>query len=687
VAARIPRPPPPAGVLPPPALGAFAAPPPAGPAVANPPPQPSGPVPAAPFAALEPTLTEEPAGHPEPLEAPFATDDGEIPDWSPSRPSLDPPELSDPLALARAGSTHPASRTQALNSLFNLDAPTAALRAPVSADADTATATTRDESSTASGQDAKRSTMEFLYELDAPARSISREIDLEAEPELAAALAIAGARAPATSAASDSPADAGATPPPERLLPIELGVLLPTPDRPSTAEELHDQRRKRAILRIQTCRDSFRLLGFAGLPDAEHRGAARLFMELDEAIGRREGQPSAIKDPDTALAEPTKELLDTVERMIGPIEERLLVLDQMVSREAFQECVANSKVTKKLIVRYGRLLASRRFQSDERRNRFEWIATLLLTVTSPSGLRQPLPPEGARPVLQRLIGGLPYKAKEQELLEALDYLRESIARVRQLVSAEEFFESGFYVDAHGYKVTMRDQLLVPEFLYFSVVLNATVHNRLEAWISDLERLHNSNQLRQEGSAREQIMRGLRAQEEAVESALGVKRRPPVATARPEPATSDADESAPAKPKPKKKEKKAQARVEIAWDRNMITAVVSLVVILGVTGFLLNHTGVVGKPVVHAMTTGELQQVSPLLARGWIRGSGDERRLSASIFGHGWELLEARRRREEADRIASVLAAQGIKSAEITQGSTVVIRITDGYAAEVLGGKL
>jgi hypothetical protein len=472
-------------------------------------------------------------------------------------------------------------------------------------------------------------------------------------------------------------------------LPIELGVLLPMPDRPSTAEEQHEQRRKRAILRIQTCRDSFRLLGFAGLPDAERKAAARLFMELDEAIGGREGQTSAIKDPDTALADTTKELLDTVERVIAPIEERLLVLDQMVSREAFQECVANRKVTKKIIVRYGRLLASRRFQPDERRNRFEWIATLLLTVTSPSGLRQTLPPEGARPVLQRLIGGLPYKAKEQELLEALDYLRESIARVRQLGSAEEFFESGFYVDAHGYKVTMRDQLLVPEFLYFSVVLNATVHNRLEAWISDLERLHSSNQLRQEGSAREQIMRGLRAQEEAVESALGVKRRPPAMAARPELAKSDAGENASEKPRPKKKEKKkkARARIEIVWDRNMITAVVSLVVILGVTGFLLNHTGVVGKPAVHAMTTGELKQVSSLLARGWIRGSGDERRLNGSIFANGWERLEARRRREEADRIASVLGAQGIKNAEITQGSTVIIRISDGYVAEVLGGKL
>ena len=532
--------------------------------------------------------------------------------------------------------------------------------------------------------------MEFLYELDAPARTTSREIEIDADPELATALARAGARTLSTDVASASTV-AEADAPAEPILPIELGVLLPAPDRPATAEEQHEHRRRRAIIRIQTCRDSFRLLGFVGLPEAERKSAARLFMELDDALGGQEGQPSAIKDPDSALADASKELLDTVDRLLGLIEDRLLALDQMVTRDAFQECIASRKPTKKIIVRYGRLLASRRFQADERRNRFEWIATLLLTVTDPAGLRHVVPTESARLVLQRLIGGLPYKTHEQELLEALEYLRESIARVRQFVSAEEFFESGFYVDAHGYKVTMRDQLLVPEFLYFSVVLNATIHNQVESWISDLERLHSSNQLRQEGSPREQIVRGLRAQEEAVENALGVKRRAPVTAPRPEPAKADLDESAPTKPKPKpkkrEKKEKGQARLEIIWDRNMITAVVSLVVILGVTGYLLTHTGAIGKPVVHAMTGGELSAVSTILARGWIMGNGDDRRLNGSIFANRWEPLDGRRRREEAERIAGVLAAQGIKTAEIKQGSTVVIRITDGYAAEVLGGKL
>jgi hypothetical protein len=534
--------------------------------------------------------------------------------------------------------------------------------------------------------------MEFLYELDAPARTTSREIELDAEPELAAALALVGARTLSTDVASASTV-AEADAPAEAILPIELGVLLPAPDRPATAEEQHEHRRRRAIIRIQTCRDSFRLLGFIGLPEAERKSAARLFMELDHALGGQEGQPSATKDPDSALADASKELLDTVDRLLGPIEDRLLALDQMVTRDAFQECIASRKPTKKIIVRYGRLLASRRFQADERRNRFEWIATLLLTVTDPAGLRHVVPTESARLVLQRLIGGLPYKTHEQELLEALEYLRESIARVRQFVSPEEFFESGFYVDAHGYKVTMRDQLLVPEFLYFSVVLNATIHNQLESWTSDLERLHSSHQLRPEGSPRERIMHELRTQEEAVENALGVKRRAPVIAARQNAAEAESDQSAPAKPKPKKREKKEKKKkkgdpwIEIVWDRNMITAVVSLVVILGVTGYLLTHTGAIGKPAVHAMSGGELGQVSAILARGWILGSGEDRRLNGSIFANRWEPLDGRRRREEAEQIAAALAAQGIKSAEIKQGSTVVIRITDGYVAEVLGGKL
>jgi hypothetical protein len=294
------------------------------------------------------------------------------------------------------------------------------------------------------------------------------------------------------------------------------------------------------------------------------------------------------------------------------------------------------------------------------------------------------------PVLHRLIGGLPHKVKEQEVLEALADLRESIGRVQHFASAAEFFESGYYVDVHGYKVTMRDQLLVPEFLYLSVVLNATVHNRLEFWIRDLEGLHSEQQIRQAGSPREQITRELRAQEEEVENALGVRRRSSQHSARSDVDRAEVQASAPPRAKPKKHEKREKPgspRFEIVWDRSMFLAIGSVIVILGVAGYLLTYTGVVGRPTIRPMTAQQMQEMSPLIARAWLVGDGDSRFLRASLFVNRWDTADGRRRREEADRILAVLAAKGVKHAEIKRNSAIAIRIADGFVVDVAGGKI
>jgi hypothetical protein len=554
-----------------------------------------------------------------------------------------------------------------------------------------------------------------------PARPVSQKIDLADDPELRAALAEVEATHVADEAAvasepelADAPHEDGAVepepapaeaeyaePPPQAAAPapvlaIELpdfSSLLPEPERPRTAEEQHQLRISRTVLRLQTARDAFRVIGQMAATEAERKAVARMLMDIDPALARKEGEESAVKNPEAALAGAAKEQLDLVERMLAPIEDRLLALDEQVPRETFENHIASSKYTKKVIARYGRLLASRKFQADERRNRFEWVATHLLSVRDDQGLRHALPPERARPVLQQLVGGLPSKVKEHERAEATQYLREAYARLQQLVTAEEFFESGFYVDVHGYKVTMRDLLHVPEFVYLSALLNVALDNRLEAWISDLERLHSTNQVRQDASAREQIMRALRTEEEAVESALGVKRKTGKAAVRPETANinvrSEAEE--PQKPAAKKKaeptRKRFSSSFEVVWDRNMILAVVSLVVILGVGGFLAVSTGAVGREKIQALEDAQLHEISPLLARGWIKGDGDDRRLAASLQRRAWDALEPRRRTEAAEGIAKTLAERGIKHADLKIGDATVISIVDAYVARVEGGKI
>lgn len=568
--------------------------------------------------------------------------------------------------------------------------------------------------SDARAKDPKRSTMDFLFELDAPNRTPSREIDLAAHPQIAAALAAHGSPTtsveappaapavepePETEPAAETRAEADplaeAEPVAETLLLPDLGAALPDsdqlerrvslapPDKPKTAEQQQQQRLRRALLRVVVCRDAFRLLGFLGIADEDRKGVARMLMELDSAFGRREGQPSLIKEPELALKGASQEQLDTIDRLIGPIEDKLLAHDEAVPPETFNAQLDNRKHSRKIIARYGRLLVSRRIAAGQRRDRFEAIATHLLTLTTDSGEHQALAPDRAKPVLEHLIGGLPRKINEEELNESLTSLREMIGRLANLTTLEQFFEN-FFLDMHGYKVMMREQLLSPEFLYLSVYLNAKVHNRVEAWIADLERLHNTNQLTSEGRPREQIARRLLELEDAVDNMFGVKRRPPPQAARAEPA-----KPAPAAKRAKTKERESSRfKLDIVVDRQLFVLAGAFAVILGVGIYLAVATGAVGATVVEALSEEQLTQFSPILVRGWLKGSGADGWLDASVQAPAWKQLEPRKRADEAEHIARELAARGMKRAHVMslQGARV-IEIENGVVAYVEGGKL
>src|SRR5262249_11205989 len=142
-------------------------------------------------------------------------------------------------------------------------------------------------------------------------------------------------------------------------------------DKPKTPEAQHEQRIQRTAQRVVACRDTFRMLGLLAIPEEDRKALARMLMEIDTGIGRAENAPSVVKEPDAALQNATREQLDVVERLLGPIEDKLLYLDEGVAQDAFRARVESSKQPKKVMARYARLLASRRFQAGARRDRFE----------------------------------------------------------------------------------------------------------------------------------------------------------------------------------------------------------------------------------------------------------------------------------------------------------------------------
>lgn len=460
----------------------------------------------------------------------------------------------------------------------------------------------------------------------------------------------------------------------------ELAVGFPAQDKAASADDQHRQRAKRAITRVLACRDCFRWLGGLGVPDEERKGVARMLVELDVAAGRQGVQPMIAKEPEAALREASAEQLDALERALSPIEDRLLALDDLVPPATFRHQLENRKQSKKIVARYGRVLASRKFPAGQRRDRFELIATHLLSARAGAG-RRALPPERARSVLEFLLGGMPRKQKEGELSEALAYLRQMLERLLGLSAPDEFFEGGWFLDTHGYKVSMRDQLLSPEFVYLSVLIDVAIHNRLEGWIGERERLHDAKQFTAGGSPREQMMRRLQEQEEAVDDIFGVKRRP-----SPQTRSSEPPKAAPvlrsSKPPPAKRKQNG-----VTIDRSLTLMVGSLLVILISGGVLAFEFGLVGVEEHQALDAKDLAELSPMLARGWIRGSEGHRRLDGMIQRVRWMELDPRSRTEQANQLAKTLSGRGVKDAHLVDVTGPVMEIRGGLVEYVKGGKL
>ncbi|MDD9939152.1 MAG: hypothetical protein OXT09_36530 [Myxococcales bacterium] len=528
--------------------------------------------------------------------------------------------------------------------------------------------------------------MEFLNEIDEPNRKASAEIDLGAMPDVAATLAQAEPAAQPTVDQGAGGADLLNVDQPAPESPTRPEPAATPSRRPSLSpKDALSQRRRRTIVRVQTVRDAFRLLGYLGISDDDRKDIARLLMGLEEAINpdRERGGPSAIKEPDRILVKAPAEMLDHVETELSPIEDRLLALDDLIPREVFRQRVQGGKHSAKLLARYGRLLASRRFPAGYRRDRFEWLATHLLTRTDEAGLKHLVARDRARAVLQHLVGGLPHKVNDAELADALNYLRDALKKLQQFTAPEGFFESGYYLDVHGYKVSMRDQLLNADFLYLSAAINAKLHNLLETWIAEREEMHQANRLTREGSPREQIMGLLREQEETVDNIFGVKRQ------RPDRATGtkrEKGEDGKTK-KRKKKKKKAKKSLNIALDRTFAKVTILAAVILGVAGFLLVETEAVGGPSLETVPTATLKKHSDIVLRAKIQNPGESGHVFLTLHNGKWKALGPRERSQAADDLLKIVKELGLKSgaAGVRESKPQVI-ISDGVVTNVVGGK-
>ncbi len=469
-----------------------------------------------------------------------------------------------------------------------------------------------------------------------------------------------------------------------------------TLDLPKLGDSI-EERRARLASRMKAARTTFKALGYLDISDDERKEVFGSFAEYDAKLknpaSRSQGDTPEKKDSDAPEKKDSDALhrslskgaVDELERVAARVEDRLLALDEYVSPDIFRARIRKDKHPAKLLLRYARVLGSRRFNVGYRRDRFEFLVTELLSIQAPDGTWTLMPRDDARRVLHYILAGLPQgggQAGDRDA--ACAYLRESLVRLAAISSYEDFFESGYFLDVHGYKVSMRELTTQPEFLYLSAAVNVEVHNRIERWIANIEGLEKANQLTQTGPPREFLYGQLYAQEESVQAVFGgfrkAKERQLLPGAqRTQPVVKEG--AAKAKPKAaQQKPSRTSDLAELLKDQvtKMVLAAVVVLVSLGVVLYETDTVTIAEHSAV-ALSAEKVRDISPLLANGVVY---DKKRVEGDIRRAPWYALEARQRRDTADQINQKLKKMGLPTASIMDGRTAAIKIETGLVVFV-----
>ncbi|MEY4581632.1 MAG: hypothetical protein RL701_6335, partial [Pseudomonadota bacterium] len=355
-------------------------------------------------------------------------------------------------------------------------------------------------------------------------------------------------------------------------------------------------------------------------------------------------------------------------RSLTELESALLSVDEGLNDENFKAHFNREREQPKALLRYARFLGARRFGIGYRRDRFETLALELLTARLPSGRLLLMPRKRAGQVLQQLLRGLhrpPVHADEQS--SALSYLRDALDRLEQLAGSKQFFDSGFFLDVYGYKISMHDRITSPEFLYLCVALDVEVHNRLQLWSS-------AGALKASPGPLTALQVQLRAQQEAAQGVFSDFHRPLVGAGP----ASAARAQTPVRKAPKRAEAPQPKAADTATRWRMVAAGVFVLAAVGANLYAMGYLQWSVAP--RALEGAELKELSPLLVTG--RLTQDGKRFSGLLARPEWLRLSPNERVAEAARLANVFKRRGIDHAEVLAYKARAMQIDYGTVVYV-----
>lgn len=342
--------------------------------------------------------------------------------------------------------------------------------------------------------------------------------------------------------------------------------------------------------------------------------------------------------------------LAALEPMMGELEVTLLTIDECISEEQFRAQFTRQHMEPKLLLQYARLLASHGFGIGYQRDRFEHLALELLTTKLRSGRLVLSSRKRAASVILGLTRGL--KRPEPSALDhPISYLRDSLDRLQSLTRAKQFFDSGFFVDVCGFKLSKPSFITSPEFLYLCVAIDVEIHNALHGW-SQPGKPSESTEL---GTLQSQLSEQLqlaRAAYPAFQLPLGGQ--------------------AARTPKKSRRAARSWSLPAEAWVRlGGAGLLLAIVVVANLFAFGVLRTDA---PVT-VLTAERVTQLWPLLLDGRLSANG--KHFEGTVARPVWNRMPARERRSAAETFAQALKAQGVDHAEVLAYKTRVVQIDFG----------
>jgi hypothetical protein len=479
-------------------------------------------------------------------------------------------------------------------------------------------------------------------ETDQLLSGIAAETETEPSPDEAPARAEAETPDEALASALSKPP---VPPQPDVQPPVQLFQAL-TPE----------ERQKLLWVRIVTLNDFFKVLAAFNKADKKTREA---IIDIGEAFTTL-CESGVVEEP----------ALNQIQEQVTAVEDVLLRIDESIPRDLFRRVLDEKQIPPEQLRRYARLLVSRPLPIGPRADRFDLLATHLLCVRTVSGYYKLLERRPAKAVLRDIVGGLDNRTSSEEREQTLATIRDASEKLPGFTSLEAFFESGFYLDAYGYKLSSRRQLVDPEILYNTVSLNAAVLNRLE-------------ELRGTRVAREELAKRLLQLEGEVRAILEPSRVKRDKKTRPRVSKR------PSKPADKKK-KKSQLSLDALLERYPILAridpgklkTVSAIALALVAAVSLYASGAVGggsAGTYTAMDEAQRRNLSPILLQGWRIEEGSNTRFKGTVRPSTWKKMKVPDRARAAEALAKNLKADEIEDAMVSLFNT------EQKAIEIVGG--